>query len=123
VLASLRRLTTALLILVALSARFDCSVTYAEGAELDIDSLEHGFIAATGRERAFAKAGGVLVAGTDPTAGGGVIPGFANQRQLELLVEAASRRSRPWRVARATARGSWNARAASARSRPASRPT
>ena len=39
-------------------------------------------------ERAFARAGGVLVAGTDPTAGGGVIPGFANQRQLELLVEA-----------------------------------
>ena len=39
-------------------------------------------------ERAFARAGGVLVAGTDPTAGGGVIPGFANQRQLELMVEA-----------------------------------
>jgi enamidase len=39
-------------------------------------------------ERAFAKAGGLLVAGTDPTGGGGVIPGFSNQRQLELLVEA-----------------------------------
>jgi enamidase len=39
-------------------------------------------------ERAFARAGGLLVAGTDPTGGGGVIPGFANQRQLELLVEA-----------------------------------
>ena len=39
-------------------------------------------------ERAFARAGGLLVAGTDPTGGGGVIPGYANQRQLELLVEA-----------------------------------
>jgi imidazolonepropionase-like amidohydrolase len=39
-------------------------------------------------EREFARAGGLLVAGTDPTGGGGVIPGYANQRQLELLVEA-----------------------------------
>ncbi|HEY7290846.1 MAG TPA: amidohydrolase family protein [Vicinamibacterales bacterium] len=39
-------------------------------------------------ERAFVKAGGVLMAGTDPTAAGGVIPGYADQRQLELLVEA-----------------------------------
>jgi enamidase len=39
-------------------------------------------------ERAFAAAGGRLVAGTDPTGGGGVIPGYANQRQIELLVEA-----------------------------------
>ena len=39
-------------------------------------------------ERAFAQAGGLLIAGTDPTGGGGVVPGFSNQRQLELLVEA-----------------------------------
>jgi enamidase len=39
-------------------------------------------------EHAFAKAGGLLIAGTDPTGSGGVIPGFANQRQIELLVEA-----------------------------------
>jgi imidazolonepropionase-like amidohydrolase len=39
-------------------------------------------------ERAFAKAGGLLIAGTDPTGGGGVVPGYSNQRQLELLVEA-----------------------------------
>ena len=39
-------------------------------------------------ELAFAKAGGLLVAGTDPTGGGGVIPGYANQRQIELLVDA-----------------------------------
>jgi enamidase len=39
-------------------------------------------------EHAFAKAGGMLIAGTDPTGSGGVIPGYSNQRQLELLVEA-----------------------------------
>jgi enamidase len=39
-------------------------------------------------EVAFYRAGGLLVAGTDPTAGGGVIPGYSNQRQVELLVEA-----------------------------------
>jgi imidazolonepropionase-like amidohydrolase len=38
-------------------------------------------------ERAFANAGGILLAGTDPTGAGGVVPGFADQRQLELLVE------------------------------------
>lgn len=39
-------------------------------------------------ERAFVRAGGVLVAGTDPTGSGGVVPGYSNQRQIELLVEA-----------------------------------
>lgn len=39
-------------------------------------------------ELAFARAGGLLVAGTDPTGGGGVIAGYSNQRTLELLVEA-----------------------------------
>jgi len=39
-------------------------------------------------EHAFAKAGGLLVAGTDPTGSGGVIPGYSDQRQIELLVEA-----------------------------------
>jgi imidazolonepropionase-like amidohydrolase len=39
-------------------------------------------------ELAFARAGGLLLAGTDPTGGGGVIPGYSDQRQVELLVEA-----------------------------------
>jgi enamidase len=39
-------------------------------------------------ERAFVRAGGLLTAGTDPTGFGGVVPGFSNQRQIELLVEA-----------------------------------
>lgn len=39
-------------------------------------------------ERAFAKAGGLLLAGPDPTGMGGVLPGFGDHRELELLVEA-----------------------------------
>jgi enamidase len=37
-------------------------------------------------ELQFARAGGLLVAGTDPTGIGGVIAGYSNQRQVELLV-------------------------------------
>ena len=39
-------------------------------------------------EVAFVRAGGLLLAGTDPTGGGGVIAGYSNQRALELLVES-----------------------------------
>jgi len=39
-------------------------------------------------EYAFAKAGGLLLAGPDPTGNGGVLPGFGDQREVELLVEA-----------------------------------
>jgi imidazolonepropionase-like amidohydrolase len=39
-------------------------------------------------ERAFAAAGGLLLAGSDPTGAGGVLPGFGDQREIELLVEA-----------------------------------
>ena len=38
-------------------------------------------------ERAFFAAGGRLVAGVDPTGWGGIVAGFGNQRQLELLVD------------------------------------
>lgn len=39
-------------------------------------------------ERQFAQAGGVLLAGVDPTGNGGNLAGFGDQRELELLVEA-----------------------------------
>jgi hypothetical protein len=39
-------------------------------------------------EVAFVNAGGLLLAGPDPTGNGGVLPGFGDQRELELLVEA-----------------------------------
>jgi hypothetical protein len=55
-----------------------------EGNELDamVLSKEMQF------ERAFVKAGGLLLAGCDPTSFGGVLPGYGDQRGLELLVEA-----------------------------------
>ncbi len=39
-------------------------------------------------EHAFVKAGGTLLAGLDPTGYGGVIAGYGDQREVELLVEA-----------------------------------
>jgi imidazolonepropionase-like amidohydrolase len=39
-------------------------------------------------ERAFVKAGGMLLAGLDPTGNGGVVAGFGDLREVELLVEA-----------------------------------
>ena len=39
-------------------------------------------------ERAFVKAGGLLLAGLDPTGNGGIVAGFGDLREIELLVEA-----------------------------------
>jgi hypothetical protein len=39
-------------------------------------------------ERAFVTAGGLLLSGPDPTGRGDVLPGFGDQRGIELLVEA-----------------------------------
>ena len=39
-------------------------------------------------EYEFAQAGGLLLAGPDPTGNGGTLPGFGDQREIELLVEA-----------------------------------
>ena len=39
-------------------------------------------------ELAFVEAGGLLAAGVDPTGNGGALPGFGDQRNYELLIEA-----------------------------------
>ncbi len=39
-------------------------------------------------EHAFVQAGGLLLAGLDPTGNGAVVAGFGDQREVELLVEA-----------------------------------
>jgi len=39
-------------------------------------------------ERAFVAAGGLLMAGLDPTGNGGIVAGFGDLREVELLVEA-----------------------------------
>jgi imidazolonepropionase-like amidohydrolase len=44
------------------------------------------FAAERAMEVRFSHAGGLLLAGTDPTGGGGVIAGYSDQRQVELLV-------------------------------------
>jgi hypothetical protein len=39
-------------------------------------------------ERAYVKSGGTLLAGLDPTGIGGIIAGFGDLREVELLVES-----------------------------------
>jgi hypothetical protein len=54
--------------------------------------LDSGYVALMRKEMdfevAFLKAGGLLLGGPDPTGNGGVLPGFGDQREIELLVEA-----------------------------------
>jgi imidazolonepropionase-like amidohydrolase len=56
----------------------------AEKAQQRTLMFQHGMA----MERAFVAAGGLLLAGPDPTGNGGVIPGFGDLREVELLVEA-----------------------------------
>jgi imidazolonepropionase-like amidohydrolase len=49
---------------------------------------EEIFKKALAYDRAFARAGGLLAAGVDPTGSGGALPGFGDQRNYELLLEA-----------------------------------
>jgi imidazolonepropionase-like amidohydrolase len=53
-------------------------------------------------ERAFAQAGGTLLAGCDPTGNGAVLAGYGDQREVELLVEAGFTPIEALRIA------SWN---------------
>jgi imidazolonepropionase-like amidohydrolase len=50
-------------------------------------------------ERKFVAAGGLLLAGPDPTGNGGVLPGFGDQREIELLVEAGFSAAEAIRIA------------------------
>jgi len=50
-------------------------------------------------ERRFVEAGGLLLAGTDPTGYGGVVPGYSNVREIELLEEAGFTRAQALRIA------------------------
>jgi hypothetical protein len=53
----------------------------------DVSPYEAAFKKEEDFEYAFSKAGGLLLAGLDPTGMGGVIAGFGDQREVELLVE------------------------------------
>ena len=61
---------------------------YAATRRSATSSMASLFPKARALEVAFFRAGGTLLAGTDPTGGGGVIPGYSDQRELELLVES-----------------------------------
>lgn len=50
-------------------------------------------------EKQYADAGGLLLAGTDPTGYGGVVPGFSSKREVELLVEAGFRFEQALKIA------------------------
>ncbi len=60
----------------------------------EIDSAGRGLISLEGLknamafDRAFVAAGGLLGAGVDPTGLGGALPGFGDQRNYELFIEA-----------------------------------
>ena len=54
----------------------------------DVSPYAAAFMKEEEFEYAFSKAGGLLLAGLDPTGMGGVIAGFGDQREVELLVEA-----------------------------------
>jgi len=49
-----------------------------------VKAFQHGMAF----EKAYFDAGGLLVDGTDPTGNGGVVPGYSNAREVELLLEA-----------------------------------
>ena len=70
----------------------DCQRERARRAAADRRDASEMWAAALKREmqfeRSFVKAGGVLLAGVDPTGWGEVLAGFGDQRNLELLVEA-----------------------------------
>lgn len=66
----------------------DFERNYQRAAERTDSVYRTLFPKAMALERAFVRAGGMLVVGTDPTGGGGVVPGFSNHRAIELLVEA-----------------------------------
>lgn len=64
----------------AMRAKIDSGGTWP----FTIDKLKNAMIF----EKEFVDAGGMLAAGVDPTGIGGALPGFGDQRNYELLVEA-----------------------------------
>jgi imidazolonepropionase-like amidohydrolase len=65
-----------------LSARRDMSARAAQSTMPELFRRAQAF------ERAFVRAGGLLGSGVDPTGVGGALPGYGDQRNYELLIEA-----------------------------------
>ena len=81
-------LPDAVLDLMSLQARSNYLRAYARGAQANSQDAVQAFKHGMAFEKAYFDAGGLLVDGTDPTGNGGVVPGYSNAREVELLVEA-----------------------------------
>jgi imidazolonepropionase-like amidohydrolase len=68
--------------------RMDDTARFKRAYESDVSPMTAALAKEMEFERAFVKAGGTLLAGEDPTGIGGVLAGFGDQREVELLVEA-----------------------------------
>ena len=74
--------------MLAPGAREEYLQTRSEVASRDDAPMATLFPKAQAFEKAFVDAGGLLAAGVDPTGMGGALPGFGDQRNYELLLEA-----------------------------------
>ena len=74
--------------MMAPQAREEYLQTRNEIANLDASPMLTLFPKAQAFEKAFVDAGGLLAAGVDPTGMGGALPGYGDQRNYELLLEA-----------------------------------
>ena len=74
--------------MMAPAAREEYLQTRNEISSLDDSPMATLFPKAQAFEKAFVDAGGLLAAGVDPTGMGGALPGYGDQRNYELLLEA-----------------------------------
>ena len=74
--------------MLAPGARDEYLQSRADVAARDDSPMATLFHKAQAFEKLFAEAGGLLAAGVDPTGMGGALPGFGDQRNYELLLEA-----------------------------------
>ena len=65
------------------------NIAASRGSTPRAQAFEQAYKNDVALEYQFAKSGGLLLAGPDPTGNGGVIPGFGDQREIELLVQDA----------------------------------
>jgi imidazolonepropionase-like amidohydrolase len=74
-------------------------------------------------ERAFVAAGGLLMAGADPTGNGSTLAGFGDQRNIQLLVDAGFKPMQAIQIATLNGARSWAWNKRLAPSHPVSGPT
>jgi hypothetical protein len=89
----------AMLAVLSPQARAALQLTLHHAPKMPPERLALAFSHMLAMEKKFADSGGLLMAGLDPTGGGGVIPGFGDEREIELLVEAGSSPAAAIRVA------------------------